>query len=170
MQAALTGLALLLAGCGERPALEPFVPSDPGAADTSAQNPAATPVPAATPLADAPAALLGEWRVAGIDGKPLGANFGIAISIDRSRISFEPSCAGFVWDYRYDAGTLTTARAPGYGATRQANGSFMVCAVAVVPELRQLGQALDAATRAVRTPANGIEFSGGGRSVMLFSQ
>ena len=45
-----------------------------------------------------------------------------------------------------------------------------VCAVAVFPEQRQLGQSIDAADSVVRTPDNGIVFAGEGRSVTLFSQ
>lgn len=131
--------------------------------------PTVAPSATAEPIG-APESLVGEYRVAGIDGSPLDADFGIALSIEGKRISYEPECAGFVWDYTYRHGVLGTTRAPGYGPTRQPDGSIMVCAVAVPPEFYQLGQAIDAATHAARTPANGIELTGAGRSVTLFSQ
>jgi hypothetical protein len=142
-----------------------------GPAAAASPSPASEAEPAPVPgPAAAPASLAGEYRVAGIDGEPLNAGFGIALSITEDRISYEPECAGFVWDYTHEAGVLTTERSARYGPQRQPDGSVVVCAVGVAPELRQLGQAIDAATRAERTPSNAIELSGGGRSVTLFTQ
>jgi hypothetical protein len=158
---------LPLAGCGqggEAPAPPaPTVAASPGPAST--QSPAAVAAPT-----NAPEKLVGEYRFAGIDGAPLDAHFGIALSVDAKQISYEPKCAGFVWDYEYRGGALSTARARGYGPTRQPDGSIVACAVGVAPEQRRLGQAIDAVTRAERTPSDGIELSGVGRSVTLFSQ
>jgi hypothetical protein len=108
--------------------------------------------------------------VAGIDGKPVEAPIGIALSIDATTIRFEPVCAGFSWHYRYKDGLLETWRSS--EGPRPAPGSTPppVCAVAVLPEQRALATAIRAATRAVRTPANAVELSGGGHAVTLFSQ
>ena len=114
--------------------------------------------------------LVGEYRVAGIDGAGLQADFGIAVSIDGPMLSYEPTCAGFVWTIAEDAGAFTFTRSPGFGPTRQPDGTIAVCAVAVPPEMERLGAAVDAARRAWRTPANGVLLEGGGRSVLLFSQ
>ena len=113
---------------------------------------------------------MGEYRVAGIDGAGLQADFGIAVSIDGPMLSYEPTCAGFVWTIAEDAGAFTFTRSPGFGPTRQPDGTIAVCAVAVPPEMERLGAAVDAARRAWRTPANGVLLEGGGRSVLLFSQ
>jgi hypothetical protein len=114
--------------------------------------------------------LVGEYRVAGIDGTEVQGSIGIALSIDGPMLSYEPTCAGFVWDIAAEAGHFTLTRAAGYGPARQPDGTFVVCAVAVSPEQRRLAEAIDAARRAWRTPSNGILLEGRGRSVMLFSQ
>lgn len=141
-------LAALLAG-----ACEQERPASPSA-------PTGTPAPPATPRADAPATLVGEWRVAGIDGQPIDAPIGIALTIDAQVIGFDPRCAGFTWDYTYSAGTLEAIR----------RNPTAICAIGYDPVLDRLADALDRVTIVRRTAANGIELSGGGRSVTLFSQ
>ena len=118
---------------------------------------------------NAPQRLLGEYRVAGIDGQPLDANFGIGVSVDAETISYEPRCAGFVWKYHYRAGWLATQRSSSLRTQPEDAAEAGACAN-VAPELTQLASAIDAAERAERTPENGILLSGGGRSVTLFSQ
>lgn len=112
------------------------------------------------PAATAPASLVGEYRVAGIDGTEVGGQIGIALSITEENIFYDPRCASLEWTYTYQNGALTTDRpmdAP-------------VCEIAVHPEKQRLAAALDAVTRAERTPSNGFELTGGGHSVTLFSQ
>jgi hypothetical protein len=157
-------LALCLAGCGAEPA-----PRAPGATETGTCEPRADVPPGSTSLA-APGDLVGEYRVAGIDGAELAGDFGVALSIDGPRLSFEPTCAGFVWRIEAVADALRFVRVPQYPATAPGGQPAPVCAVAVPPQLRQLGEAIDAGERAWRTPANGVLIEGGGRSVLLFSQ
>ena len=115
--------------------------------------------------------IVGEYRVAGIDGESIDQPYAIALSITADKISFAPECAGFVWTYNYSHdGTLSTARHPDHGGETAPDGSTVVCAVGLKPTDIPLSQAIDAATRAGRTPQNAIELSGGGRSVTLFSQ
>ncbi|HTM96019.1 MAG TPA: hypothetical protein VL100_09405 [Croceibacterium sp.] len=139
---------LVLAACGE-----PAAPPQP------ARSEAPAPLPA-------PASLVGEYRVAGIDGDELNAPFGIALSIDGGRVSFEPTCAGFIWSYAYRDGALDIERRQ----EKLHHPPPPVCAVAIHPAQQKLATALDAVNRAGRTAANGIELSGNGRSVLLFSQ
>lgn len=119
---------------------------------------------------DTPEDLIGEWRVAGIDGRALVGNTGIAVTITGDRIEYEPKCAGFVWNYTYANAVIATVRAKSINARPPGEPPAPVCAVAVSPEARQLGAALDRVTRARYTAAGGIRLSGGGRSVTLFSQ
>lgn len=134
------------------------------AACQQAEDPATTSAPAETPAetpqAEAPVSLVGEYRVAGIDGTEVGGNIGIGLSVTETNIFYDPRCAGFDWTYTYEGGSLTTERP----ADRP------VCRIAVHPEQQRLATALDAVTQAERTPSNGIELSGGGHSVTLFSQ
>ena len=132
--------ALLLAGCAAA------VPSSPDAAAPEAR-------------ADAPATLQGEWRLAGVDGKDIDLPHGIAVSIDASRIAVSSGCVAMEWTYRYAGGALETAQAP-----------VPSCLRALFPEEQALAAAVSAASRASRTAANGVELTGGGHSVLLFSQ
>lgn len=162
--ATLALAALIVSGC-ERQA------SAPPAAPTETSNPASAPVtPPAdairtsdsvpAPPANAPLSLVGEWRVAGIDGASIDGPSGIALSIGTDSLGFDPRCAGFTWDYKYRAGKLTTKR----------RNHAAVCEIGYDPVLDRLAAALSAVQSAARTPANAIELTGGGHSVTLFSQ
>jgi len=155
----LTILSLLLLATGCGPAQDGF------GRDRAAGVPPSA-APAGEALA-APERLVGEYRVAGIDGQPLEAPFGIAVSIDDDTLGFDPRCAGFVWTYRYRGGGLATLRSPDL-PDRAAGPSGCVTGFTVLHE--RLAEAIDAAERAERTPENGILLSGRGRSVLLFSQ
>jgi hypothetical protein len=122
--------------------------------------------PAPEPSSSAPESLIGEYRVAGIDGAELTGPAGIALTIDQGHVSYQPTCAGYVWSYAYRAGALDIERRQ----EKLHHPPPPVCAIAVPPELDRLAAALEAANLARVTPANGIELSGGGRSVLLFSQ
>lgn len=118
--------------------------------------------------------LRGEYRVAGIDGAPLQGNRGIAVSIDGPLLSFEPTCAGFVWEV-YFAGDMLELKRWAQPQPTTAPGAAPMpepakCAIGLLPEWEQLAGALDVAERAERTPANAILLSGNGRSVTLFTQ
>jgi hypothetical protein len=144
--------AIALAACGQT-ADQPEPTGTPTANETAAVLPA-------------PDSLVGEYRVAGIDGEELNAPFGIGLSITDGQVSFQPACAAFVWSYAYKDGALEISRRQ----EKLGHPPPPVCEEPVAPQLERLARALDAADRAGRTPANGIELSGKGRSVLLFSQ
>ncbi len=116
------------------------------------------------------AALEGEYRVAGIDGAELGGMEGIAASITGTRLSFEPTCAGFVWEIAMVDGGMQTARPGSRGPRLTATITPPTCRIAISRQQRQLAEALDAVTRAERMPSNAVRLSGEGHSVTLFSQ
>lgn len=161
----LLGGSLAACQAAEQPGGAGSAENDPAVAATETST-AGQAEPAADPDPAAPPSLEGEYRVAGIDGEPLNADFGIALTITADRISYAPVCAGHLWNYTYEGGILHTERA----TERQPDGTVVVCAIAVAPEQRQLGEALDAVTTARRTPSNALELSGEGRSVTLYSQ
>ena len=147
--------ALLLTDCG------------PGADERSAEpEQRASTAPAPTAQVASPAvtpetwSLAGEYRVAGVDGDDLNAPTGHAVSITEDTIEFM-RCAGFAWTYNFEDGALETRRIP-------VSPDEIVCLP--TPEAHRTGVALAEATRVRRTSANGLEFSGGGHSVLLFSQ
>lgn len=109
------------------------------------------------------ATLVGEYRVAGIDGAAIDAPFGLALSIWDNRITFDAPCGGFAWDYRLDGTRFATTRAV-------SPDPACLARVRIHHLVLDLAGALDAVTRAERTPSNGIELSGADRSVTLYSQ
>jgi hypothetical protein len=163
---------LALGACGggpdSPPEPEPTTVAESSGRPVPAEQDAVVP-PGSRPLS-AVGDLLGEYRVAGIDGTEVQGDIGIALSIDGTRLSYEPICAGFVWDIKPEGSGLRFERAKGFGPEQQPDGSSMACAVAVSPEQRRLAEAIDAARHAWRTPSNGILLEGSRRSVLMFSQ
>lgn len=104
-------------------------------------------------------ALAGEYRVAGIDGEGVNLPHGITASITGDHIDVQSDCIRFAWSYRFEDRLLVTEPAP-----------VATCRRALLPEERALSEAVEAADIVRRTPANGIELSGSGRSVLLFGQ
>lgn len=162
---ALITLCLALAACGSSGEEQATPAASPTSAQPGTPTPAAITNPAITDLTE----LAGEYRVAAIDSEPFDESYGIGVTITGDRLSYEPVCAGFVWRIAFDGGLMSTERvvraeeAPGQGPPPP-------CAIGLRPAEIALGQAIDAAAGAMRTPANGILLSGGGRSVLLFSQ
>ncbi|MFA7588094.1 MAG: hypothetical protein WCY11_18205 [Novosphingobium sp.] len=149
---------IALASCGADPQTPIPAPETPASPDRASSNPAL-------------ATLAGEWRVAGIDGADLNESYGLALSADGKEIWWEPRCAGFVRGY-----TITDGRVRFGPSPSQRRGPVAtvppppVCAIGPPARLSDVFRALDNAQAIVRTPANGIEISGGGHSVLLFSQ
>jgi hypothetical protein len=120
---------------------------------------------AATALKPAPVtSLAGEWRVAGLDGQPVEGATGLALRGSKTRIWWEPRCAGFVRHYRMRGSRISIT---GY---RKGEAPQVICLIAPPAEIARAFTALDAAKRVRRTANNGIELSGGGYSLLLFSQ
>ncbi len=157
---------VVLSACEAEPRAPDAVPS----ATPAPVAPTPEAAPPGVPLADV-GDLQGEYRVAAIDDAELG-DYGIALSVDGARLSFEPTCAGFVWRIEDEGAgdALRFVRVPQYPPLTPDQPPPPPCAVAVRPQLRQLGEAIDAGERAWRTPSNGVLIEGGGRSVLLFSQ
>ena len=118
--------------------------------------------PAGAATAAPPAVMIaGEWRVAGVDGKPFERPYGLALSATSGHIWWEPGCAG--------QGRRFTISGTAFRADRPSPPGE-VCDIAVPPELEQIWDVLVVADTIARTPQNGVLIEGGGRSVLLFSQ
>ncbi|WP_305097920.1 hypothetical protein [Croceibacterium aestuarii] len=139
--------ALALAGC------DSSAPSPRPTASTATATPAAVPLDS----------LVGEYRVAGIDGQPLDADYGIALSVTPERIDFA-NCRQIGWSYTLEKGKIETERSPPGGPDAKP------CDEELPVYVVQMISAIDAAKKAERTPQNGIELTGGLRSLTLFSQ
>jgi hypothetical protein len=145
MRALLLSLSIcVLAAC------QPGEKAPPEAADSADRS---------SSIIASPETLAGEYRVAGIDGADVNLPHGISASITNERIDIQSDCIRFAWTYRFEGQSLVTEQAP-----------VASCRRALLPEERALAEAMEAADAVRRTPANGIEFSGGGRSVTLFGQ
>ncbi len=117
----------------------------------------------------APQSLVGEYRVAGIDGEALDAAYGIALSITANEIRFE-NCQLVGWNYDYARGELTTDR---IGQPEQASDEApqrLPCAAPFPPDIAKMVVSIDEAIGARRLPSNAIELWGGGHSLTLFTQ
>lgn len=128
------------------------------APDTAQNNP-----PANSPVTAPIGSLVGEYRVAGIDGAAIDAPIGLALTVTDSRIIFDAACGGFAWDYTLGAAGLATTRAVSPAPDCLARTSFPRVVF-------NLAASIDAVSEAQRTPSNGIELAGAGRSVTLYSQ
>ena len=143
--------------------------------DASASDPAgvtSSPVPSPTaPAEPAPATLAGEWKIVAIDGQDFNEPYGLALSADAQEIWWAPRCAGMVRGYTIEGNAIRIGRAPSFGPP-PAPGTPPppVCAIGLPARLSEAFRAIDAATVIRRTPSNGVELSGGGHSLLLFSQ
>lgn len=166
-------LAFLVAACN---------PPASQAIEGGEAEPAATSVPASRPDAAARsgakskvATLSGEWRVAAIDGISYDESVGLALSADAEEIWWEPRCAAIVHPYRIE-GFVFRARniAPSPASTAGPDGlprpAPLICTIGPLPHVAEVSRAIRKATRIERTEQNGVLLSGGGHSLLLFSQ
>ncbi|WP_202389530.1 hypothetical protein [Croceibacterium soli] len=120
-------------------------------------------MPAPAPPAEvAPAPSLepaGEYRIAGVDGGDIDLPHGITASIGADRIEVVSQCVEMAWSYRLEGRALQTTRLP-----------VVTCDRGRYPQEEAIEAAFTAAREVERTESNGLRFSGGGRSVILFSQ
>ena len=107
--------------------------------------------------------LAGEYRVAGIDGKPLDWPFGIALSVSQDRIVFDGPCNGYAWDYRLMGRSLQLRRSA-------SPNPDCLAAARIHHLVFDLATAVDAATSAGRDPSNAVILAGGDHQVTLYSQ
>lgn len=115
--------------------------------------------------------LAGEWRVAGIDGEPFDQDYGVALSATADEIWWEPRCAGILRRYRIESDSVTMMLPePPPAQEDLPRPPPALCTIGVPVGVEQAFVALDAAETIARTPQNGIELSGGGHSLTLFSQ
>ena len=109
--------------------------------------------------------LVGEWRVAGIDGEDFDEPYGIALSASDSEIWWNPRCARQSAHYTIDGNRFRWTPPP-----ELPQEPLYVCTIAIPPRLPAIMETIRLAEKIERTPANGIRLSGQGRSLTLFSQ
>lgn len=147
-----SGGGLTVEGGGHRLELRPAAPA--------AGDPRPTLAPVTT--------LVGEWRVAGIDGRDFNESYGLALSGSERELWWPPRCAGMARSYRIAGRAIEFG--PRLDAPAPSATPAPVCAIGLPARLTEVMRALDAATTVSRTPANGVLIAGGGRSLLLFPQ
>jgi hypothetical protein len=163
--ARLIGLAaLLLASCSERDRADPPTPVEEPASPQAAPAETAVAAPTETPPANVPvnqtAELVGEYRIAGVDGRDIDLPHGITARIDDTGIIVESGCVMMSWVWFFEDGRLVTEQL----FPRES------CGRKLLPEEEAIAAAFNGATHVGRTPANGIEFAGENGAVLLFGQ
>ena len=113
--------------------------------------------------------LAGHWRVAGIDGQPVEDSVGLALSGNKEEVWWEPRCALLVRGYRIRGSRFFALSPPSYRASRGGPPRIM-CPIAPPEAMTKVLRALESGTTVRRTENNGVEISGGGHSLLLFSQ
>ena len=158
-------LALVAAGCSPVAAPAGRQQQTPvhGGQAPAAETP---PDPALAPVTS----LAGAWRVAGIDGVAFNEAYGLALSADDQEIWWEPRCAGYVRSYRIHGAAFSTGPHLGFTPRKAGEPTPPVCAIAPPPRIGDVFRAMTSARTIRRTPQNGVELSGGGHSLLLFSQ
>lgn len=133
-------------------------------------RPAASPHFATESAGPALVSLAGEWRIAGIDGNDFNESYGLTLSADDKEIWWAPRCAGLVRSYTLEGSVLRIGQPLGARRRRPDEPNRPVCAIGLPPRIDEVSRAIDSATTARRTRDNGVEISGGGHSLLLFSQ
>ena len=156
--------ALLLVGCSETDQAEPPTPTERPASPpaTAADTPTAAPseTPAASIAISKVEDLVGEYRVAGVDGLEIDLPHGITARIDDTGIIVTSGCVKLSWVWFFEGNSLVTEQL----FPRES------CGRELLPEEEAIVTAFNSADDIGRTPAGGIEFVGDGHSVLLFSQ
>ena len=109
--------------------------------------------------AAAPASLVGEWRVAGVDGQSIDLPHAITMSVDASRVLVVSDCVNLAWSYRYEGGRMIPERV-----------AQESCARGLYPVEEALVGLFSAPANVRRTESNGIEIAGPQHSATIFSQ
>lgn len=160
--ASISALALV-AACQPAPSDEPTgvvgeEPPPPGRVAVPSPSPAPTP-----PGGEEPEARhllpVGEYRVAGADGADINLGHGISLSVTEDTIALASQCVTPRWTYRYVDGRLRTERIV-----------EPICDRGRYPAEEAIMAVLDDPQQITRTPANGIQITGGEHSVTLFPQ
>jgi len=126
----------------------------------AACQPAVSPVSVTeNPVISSAAQLVGEYRVASVDGGDLDLPQGITASVTDSRLAVQSDCIRLAFDYRLDGPALALTPAP-----------VPSCRRGLSPAEQAIQGAFTAAVQVARTPDGGVQFTGNGRSVTLFSQ
>ena len=137
-------------------------PTESPAAGVATVTPTPTPDSVSTrePAELVPASqLVGEWRIAGVDGQSIDLPNAITASITEGRIHVVADCVNLGWTYAAEGGVFEAKRTP-----------VESCLRGLTPEEEAIARAIEAATGFGRTPSNAIEIFSREHRVTLYSQ
>lgn len=126
-----------------------------------------TPSPATTPgIAErvpaelVPASeLVGEWRIAGVDGEEIDQPYAITASITDRQIHVVADCINIAWSYTAESGSFDAKRVPVEG-----------CGRGMTPKEEAIVTAIDTATGFGKVPSNAMEIFSQQHRVTLYRQ
>ena len=144
----IAALACALAGCGQQAAAPD---GDPATKPVASQDEIA--------VGNAPASLVGNYRVAGADGAEVDLGWAITVAITGDTIRYGSQCVSGTWTYTYTEGRMSTEAVP-----------IAVCDRGRYPAEEALDAVFGSSPTVSRTAENGLLFEGGDHSVTLFSQ
>ncbi len=151
---ALLLVLVLLSGCESKPEV---TAAEPPSVDESSQiTSARAPIPA---VSATERLTPGEYRVAGADGAEINLPHAITLTITPLEIRLASQCFTPRWRWRYVGEALETERIP-----------EAMCERTRYPAELAAEAVFEQPDSIERTPANGIEISGGSHSLLLFSQ
>lgn len=117
-----------------------------------------SPHQANTPSLNA-ADIVGEWRIASVNGKDIDQSTGITASISDNEIRVNAGCVNMAFTYRLLAGRFASETTP-----------VASCARPLSPAEKAVGDALTTAQNAARDSSNALVLSGAGNSLSLYTQ
>ena len=144
----IAALACALAGCGQQAAVPDGDPET---------KPVVSPDEIA--VGNAPASLVGNYRVAGADGAEVDLGWAITVAITGDTIRYGSQCVSGTWTYSYTGGRMSTEAVP-----------IALCDRGRYPAEEALDAVFGGSPTVSRTAENGLLFEGGDHSVTLFSQ
>ena len=123
----------------------------------SISEPRLTPVESGLDSAD----IVGEWRVAGINGSALSQPYGMPASIKNGQIHITSQCVNFYWDYKLAQGKFAASRT---------NLDREVCERGRTEDEQALDRTMPMVKKARRLPDGALELTGDDAVITFFTQ
>lgn len=128
----------------------------PASSDSKTES-AAPAQPVIPPLSAAD--IVGEWRIAGVNGGEINQPTGITAQITADEIRITSGCVNLAFGYRLAAGQFAATQKPVAGCERTLS-----------PAEKAVGDAVNKAQSAARDSSNALVLSGEGSSLTLYTQ
>lgn len=129
---------------------------------TSSEQPAVT---VDTPTGLNASDIVGEWRIAGVNGGEVNQSTGITASITAKTILINSGCVNMVYSYTLSNGDFSVALGQDAG-----DKPVISCMRGLSDTENAIGDAIQKADTAKKDASNALVLSGGGASLSLYTQ